>query len=93
MKHFETVEIRFDALFALLGRPQTTGDGKETDIGWLIYDKGGNMVLIENFRDGYAYCGPGGLHPSDISAWKISSNSSAAISGVKRVIGIGILRS
>lgn len=65
------VSATYEELVMLYGKPNGFGDDYKTDAEWELRSKGGDIVTIYNWKDGYNYCGSEGSPVEAITEWHV----------------------
>jgi hypothetical protein len=75
------IAANYHDLVEVFGEP-SNGDEYKIDAEWDILFEDGTVATIYNWKNGYNYCGMGGLHVDDITDWHVGGFSKQAVQNV-----------
>jgi len=82
------VDVSYQRLVEVFGRPNYPGDPYKMDAGWLIYSPDG-VATIYNYKDGKQYLGAEGQNVADITDWHIGAHTWRPVVWVRHALGLG----
>ena len=81
------MDISFDEIEEILGKPNMEGDPYKVDAEWGIRFKGtGEVATIYNYKTGRRYLGDEGLDVRDIRDWHIGGHSKKIVARVCKLL-------
>ena len=81
------MDISFDEIEEILGKPNMEGDPYKVDAEWGIRFKGtGEVATIYNYKTGRRYLGNEGLDVRDIRDWHIGGHSKKIVARVCKLL-------
>ena len=78
------VDARYGILKRAFGEP--TGGCDKSDAEWLLEFEDGKVATIYNYKDGYNYCGSGGLPVQRITSWHIGGHDAIVGERVQELV-------
>jgi len=79
-------------LVEVFGEPRECGCSHKTDWEWAVefmHDEEPVISTIYNWKNGPNYCGPEGLHCTDIKEWNVGGNSGMSFALVYKALAGG----
>tara|TARA_R100001463_G_scaffold110379_2_gene165125 strand:+ start:120 stop:653 length:534 start_codon:yes stop_codon:yes gene_type:complete len=80
------MDISFDEIEEILGKPNMTGDPYKVDAEWGIKFSDGTVATIYNYKTGRRYLGNEGLDVRDIRDWHIGGRNKSVVERVCKLL-------
>lgn len=80
------MDISFDEIEEILGKPNMEGDPYKVDAEWGIKFSDGTVATIYNYKTGRRYLGNEGLDVRDIRDWHIGGHNKSVVARVCKLL-------